>query len=107
MYEISFNFNAPSNATGKELPRPKYSAFLASLYWWAIAFIMSIGDLSAIALFGSQEFRTLPLYLFQLLGSYQMEAAAVVSLSLLLLSVGVFSVVEWLFSSKKNHKGEL
>lgn len=74
---------------------------------FAIAFIMSIGDLSAIALFGSQEFRTLPLYLFQLLGSYQMEAAAVVSLSLLLLSVGVFSVVEWLFSSKKNHKGEL
>lgn len=73
---------------------------------FAIAFIMSIGDLSAIALFGSQEFRTLPLYLFQLLGSYQMDAAAVVSLSLLLLSVGVFSVVEWLFSSKHNHKGE-
>lgn len=75
---------------------------------FAIAFIMSVGDLSAIALFGSQDFRTLPLYLFQLLGSYQMEAAAVVSLSLLVLSVGVFSVVEWLFStSKQNHKGGL
>ena len=67
---------------------------------FAIAFIMSVGDLSAIALFGSQDFRTLPLYLFQLLGSYQMEAAAVISLSLLVLSVGVFSIVEWLFSSK-------
>ncbi len=66
---------------------------------FAIAFILSMGDLSAIALFGSQDFRTLPLYLFQLLGSYQMEAAAVVSLCLLLLSVGVFSIVEWLFSS--------
>jgi thiamine transport system permease protein len=71
---------------------------------FAIAFIMSVGDLSAIALFGSQDFRTLPLYLFQLLGSYQMEAAAVISLSLLVLSVGVFAVVEWLFSSKR--KGE-
>lgn len=72
---------------------------------FAIAFIMSIGDLSAIALFGSQDFRTLPLYLFQLLGSYQMDAAAVISLSLLVLSVGVFGVVEWLFSSKR--KGEV
>ncbi len=55
------------------------------------------GDLSAIALFGSQEFKTLPLYLFQLLGSYQMDAAAVVALSLLILSLGCFSAVERFF----------
>ncbi|MEF1308519.1 thiamine/thiamine pyrophosphate ABC transporter permease ThiP [Vibrio mytili] len=61
---------------------------------FAISFMFSIGDLSAIALFGGQEFRTLPLYLFQLLGSYQMEAAAVVSVTLLLLSVGCFTVIE-------------
>ncbi len=67
---------------------------------FAISFMMSMGDLSAIALFGSQEFRTLPLYLFQLLGSYQMEAAAVVSLSLLLLSVLSFSLVEVLFKKR-------
>ncbi|MUJ23262.1 thiamine/thiamine pyrophosphate ABC transporter permease ThiP [Aliivibrio fischeri] len=78
----------------KALRKPFAHAF-------SIAFIMSVGDLSAIALFGSQDFRTLPLYLFQLLGSYQMEAAAVISLSLLLLSVGVFAIVEWLFLSKK------
>ncbi len=61
---------------------------------FAIGFMFAIGDLSAIALFGSQDFRTLPLYLFQLMGSYQMEAAAVVSLTLLLLSVSCFAFVE-------------
>ncbi|MEI8671884.1 thiamine/thiamine pyrophosphate ABC transporter permease ThiP [Vibrio sp. SA48] len=65
---------------------------------FSISFLVSMGDLSAIALFGSQEFRTLPLYLFQLLGSYQMQAAAVVSLALLVLSVGCFAIIERLFS---------
>lgn len=64
---------------------------------FALSFMLSVGDLSAIALFGSQEFRTLPLYLFQLLGSYQMEAAAVVALSLLLLCVACFSIIERAF----------
>ena len=77
------------------LRKPMANAF-------AISFVLAMGDLSAIALFGSQEFRTLPLYLFQLLGSYQMEAAAVVSLVLLLLSVGTFALIEKLFSA--NHK---
>ncbi|MGF1757965.1 thiamine/thiamine pyrophosphate ABC transporter permease ThiP [Photobacterium sagamiensis] len=60
----------------------------------AIGFVLSLGDLGAIALFGSQDFQTLPLYLFQLLGSYQMDAAAVAALLLLLLSLGLFTVVE-------------
>ena len=67
---------------------------------FAISFMFSMGDLSAIALFGSQEFRTLPLYLFQLLGSYQMDAAAVVSVTLLLLSISCFAVIETLFKAK-------
>ncbi|NAW56051.1 MULTISPECIES: thiamine/thiamine pyrophosphate ABC transporter permease ThiP [unclassified Vibrio] len=78
----------------RALRRPIAHAF-------AISFMLSMGDLSAIALFGSQEFRTLPLYLFQLLGSYQMEAAAVVSLTLLLLSVGCFTVIEALFKARQ------
>jgi len=65
-----------------------------------LSFVLSIGDLSAIALFGSHSFSTLPLYLFQLLGSYQMESAAVVALVLLVLSVGVFIVVESVFKEK-------
>ncbi|MGD8117250.1 MULTISPECIES: thiamine/thiamine pyrophosphate ABC transporter permease ThiP [unclassified Vibrio] len=82
----------------KALKKPLAHAF-------AISFMFAIGDLSAIALFGSQEFRTLPLYLFQLLGSYQMDAAAVVSLTLLMLSVGCFAVIEKLLkaNSKVNY----
>ncbi|AXY02020.1 thiamine/thiamine pyrophosphate ABC transporter permease ThiP [Vibrio alfacsensis] len=67
---------------------------------FAVSFMFAIGDLSAIALFGGQEFRTLPLYLFQLLGSYQMDAAAVVSVTLLLLSVGCFTVIEKVLKAK-------
>ncbi|NOH72097.1 thiamine/thiamine pyrophosphate ABC transporter permease ThiP [Vibrio pectenicida] len=72
---------------------------------FAISFMFSVGDLSAIALFGSQDFRTLPLYLFQLLGSYQIDAAAVVSVTLLMLSLGCFALIEVLFkaNSKVNH----
>ncbi|MFA0570225.1 MAG: thiamine/thiamine pyrophosphate ABC transporter permease ThiP [Vibrio gallaecicus] len=79
----------------RALRKPMAQAF-------AISFMLAIGDLSAIALFGSHDFRTLPLYLFQLLGSYQMEAAAVVSVSLLLLSVGSFSLIEFLFTRNSN-----
>ena len=68
---------------------------------FSISFVLSMGDLSAIALFGSQDFRTLPLYLFQLLGSYQMQSAAVVSLFLLISSVGVFAVIEKLTIKKQ------
>lgn len=66
----------------------------------AISFMLSIGDLSAIALFGGQEFRTLPLYLFQMLGSYQMDAAAAVSLSLLIVSVLSFVIIERLLKTE-------
>jgi thiamine transport system permease protein len=64
----------------------------------SISFLISMGDLTAIALFGSQDFRTLPLYLYQLLGSYQMEAAAVVALILLLFSLSCFYLAEKVFS---------
>ncbi len=74
---------------------------------FALSFMLSMGDLSAIALFGSQEFRTLPLYLFQLLGSYQMEAAAVVSLTLLVISVSCFAVVERLFGVKSSQQSQV
>lgn len=68
---------------------------------FSISFVLSMGDLSAIALFGSQDFRTLPLYLFQLLGSYQMQSAAVVALFLLILSVGVFALIEKITIKKR------
>ncbi|WP_089140040.1 thiamine/thiamine pyrophosphate ABC transporter permease ThiP [Vibrio rumoiensis] len=74
----------------KALNKPIAHAF-------AISFMFSMGDLSAVALFGNQSFTTLPLYLFQLLGSYQMPAAAMVSLCLLVFSVICFSLIDVVF----------
>ncbi len=56
--------------------------------------------LSAIAQFGSQDLRTLRLFLFQLLGRYQMDTAAVVALAMLLGSVGWFYVIERMFAQR-------
>ncbi|OOE37522.1 thiamine/thiamine pyrophosphate ABC transporter, permease protein [Salinivibrio kushneri] len=59
----------------------------------AVSFVLSMGDLSAIALFGSQNFQTLPLYLFRLMGSYQMEAGAAAAMLLLLTSLGCYALL--------------
>ncbi|MDW6002852.1 thiamine/thiamine pyrophosphate ABC transporter permease ThiP [Vibrio mangrovi] len=72
------------------------------IHAWVISFLVAMGDLSAIALFGSQDFRTLPLYLYQLLGSYQMESAAVVAGCLLVISLGCFFIADRLFRSGRN-----
>lgn len=82
------------------------------LHAFSISFILSMGDLTVIALFGSQDFNTLPLYLYQLMGSYQLESAAVVSLVLFALSIGIFSLTDTLnrtsrkASSTKKHSQE-
>lgn len=68
---------------------------------FAISFVLSTGDLGAIALVGSQDFQTLPLYLFQLMGSYQMQAAAAASLLLFGLSLLSYSLIEILLKRKK------
>lgn len=59
----------------------------------AVSFVLSMGDLSAIALFGSQNFQTLPLYLFRLMGSYQMDAGAAAAMLLLLTSLGCYALI--------------
>ncbi|WP_234494619.1 thiamine/thiamine pyrophosphate ABC transporter permease [Vibrio maritimus] len=73
------------------------------LHAFAISFILSMGDLTVIALFGSQDFNTLPLYLYQLMGSYQLEAAAVVSLVLFAFSIGIFSLTDSLNRASYSH----
>ncbi|KEY90914.1 thiamine import permease protein [Candidatus Photodesmus blepharus] len=66
-------------------------------YSFSISFMLSLGDISSFALFNSQELQTLPFYLFQLLSSYQMDAAAVVSLVLLFFSIIFFFLIDFLF----------
>ncbi len=70
----------------------------------ALSFILSFGDLSAIALFGSSEFKTLPLLLYEQMGSYQMNEAAISALILLIVSIGIYSLIENIFSKDKNVK---
>jgi len=69
-------------------------------YVFALAFCFSLGDLGIIALFGSDEFSTLPWYLYQLMGSYRTTDAAGVALVLLFLVLGVFILLPKLFKEK-------
>lgn len=51
---------------------------------------LSMGDLGVIALFADPDRTTLPLQMYRLMGSYQMEAASGAALILLVLSLGIF-----------------
>ena len=71
-----------------EWPLVRASVAQASAY----ALLLSLGDMSVIALFGSQGLTSLPLYLFQLIGSYRIEQGACVAVLLVLLCFGLFSI---------------
>ncbi len=58
-----------------------------------LAAALSMGDLGVVALFAAPDQATLPLQMYRLMGSYQMEAAAGAGLLLLAGSLGLF----WLF----------
>lgn len=63
-------------------------------YAFALAFALSLGDFTAIALFGNQEFTSLPHLLYQQLGSYRHQEAAVTAGILLLLCGAIFALIE-------------
>lgn len=60
----------------------------------ALSVALAIGDLAAIALFGAPDQETLPLLLYQLIGSYQLAPAAGVALFLILTVAAVFIAIE-------------
>jgi thiamine transport system permease protein len=60
----------------------------------ALASALAVGDLGAIALFGTQDTTTLPLLLYQRLASYQLDAAAATAVVLLVLCLGFFAIYE-------------
>lgn len=60
----------------------------------AIAATLSLGDLGVIALFGSQDFATLPLLLYRAMGGFRMAEAAVIAALLSLLCLMLFLVIE-------------
>jgi thiamine transport system permease protein len=66
-------------------------------YIFALSFCFSLGDLGIIALFGSDDFSTLPWYLYQLMGSYKTDDAAGVALILLIITLTAFTVLPKFF----------
>ncbi|GLQ56726.1 thiamine/thiamine pyrophosphate ABC transporter permease ThiP [Devosia nitrariae] len=56
----------------------------------ALAFCFSLGDLGVIALFGTQDFQTLPLMMYRALGSYRSNDAAAIAAILLVLTIVAF-----------------
>nr|WP_318382997.1 thiamine/thiamine pyrophosphate ABC transporter permease ThiP [uncultured Enterobacter sp.] len=60
----------------------------------AFACVLSIGDFGVVALFGNDDFRTLPFYLYQQIGAYRSQDGAVTALLLLLLCFFLFTVIE-------------
>ncbi|MCA8908397.1 MAG: thiamine/thiamine pyrophosphate ABC transporter permease ThiP [Rhodospirillaceae bacterium] len=61
---------------------------------FGIAAALAFGDLGVIAMFGTNETETLPLYLYQLIGAYRMGEAAVVGLLLVVCCLGLFGLGE-------------
>ncbi len=59
-----------------------------------LAMALSMGDLGVITLFADPDIATLPLQIYRLMGAYRLNDAAAASLLLLVLSVGVFWVLD-------------
>lgn len=55
-----------------------------------LAFCFSLGDLGVIALFGTQDFATLPLVMFRALGAYRSNDAAAIAAVMLLMTIAAF-----------------
>ena len=96
--KLSFSLGLSSFQRYKEIELPYLKSSLA--YVFALSFCFSLGDLGIIALFGSDEFITLPWYLYQLMGSYNTNDAAGVALILLVLVLTVFILIPRIFREK-------
>lgn len=80
-------------------------AVLRLVYWplirpvllWALALsaVLSLGDMGVAALVGQVDFVTLPLLIYQSMGSYQMTLAAQLMVLLLALCAALLLLAEW------------
>lgn len=71
----------------KALKRPLAQAL-------AFACVLSLGDFGVVALFGNEQFLTLPFYLYQQIGAYRSHDGAVTALLLLLVCFLLFTLIE-------------
>jgi thiamine transport system permease protein len=77
------------------LRRPQFMAFL-------FAMVLSLGDLGVIALFGSDAVQTLPSLLFAKMGSYRSTDASAIALYLLVLTMSLTFLFQWLEGKEKS-----
>lgn len=70
-------------------------------YVFALGFTFSLGDVGVIALFGTNEFSTLPWLMYRALGSYRSNDAALVAGILLALVIFSFWALPHLFRIKR------
>jgi len=96
--KLCFSLGLSTFQRYKEIEYPYLKSSLA--YVFVLSFCFSLGDLGIIALFGSDDFITLPWYLYQLMGSYRTTDAAGVALILLVLVLCVFILIPKIFRSK-------
>lgn len=68
----------------------------------ALAFCFSLGDLGVIALFGTQDFQTLPLMMFRALGAYRGNEGAAIGAVLLMGTILAFVGLPRLFERIAN-----
>lgn len=64
-------------------------------YSFAFACVISLGDFGIIALFGNQDFMTLPYYLYELVSHYRYQEASLVALLLLIISYFILNLFEY------------
>ncbi len=64
-----------------------------------VGLALSVGDFSVIALFGSQDFQTLPLYLYRLMGAYRTEQAGIIAIIICMMALLMFFLSQRLVGS--------
>lgn len=90
---ISYNIYGLLRFYKYEYPHIKQTIGIAL----AVSIALSIGDLGVISLFGSTEIKTLPLYIYQCLGSYRMDDAAAGIATLMSITLIIIYSIEYLF----------
>ncbi len=65
----------------------------------ALAFCFSLGDLGVIALLGTQDFTTLPLFMYRALGAYRTNDAGTIAAVMLLVTIIAFVAIPRLFEA--------
>lgn len=98
--EIEANFGRLSAQLGLTGAAEMRVLFLPRLrrpigFGMGLAVAMAMGDFGVIALFGGQDQTVLPVLIARLMGSYQMQAAASVTLWLVVIAFALF----WLFDT--------